>query len=210
MSDSVRWFSPRLFNSDAQRLVNLKHVAPKILNAVLQAPFPPFIAVFITSQPQGDTFEAVPYSPSRIIFVNRLHPTDFSYLRASKRHTLSSQLELLDISVESYLGPITLDIRAQRITPMKMLILRGYEWNHSEDECANNWDFTRLEFLRVIGIPLRLFIHTVLSEHLANLRSLQIDCHIQVDRKRMVPDPATFTKLLNSLVNLEELDISGL
>lgn len=186
---------------------------PAIMDAILKAPCPPCLTISVRTSTNSDIFTSSPYFASTVCFVDRSQSAGSSsliYLGRKWRNNISPQIKLLELSIKSFLVPTVLHFSGERLKPMEMLILHGYKWMHSADEYAKVWDFSKLQFLRLDGTPLGQFIRSVPGEDLAHLRCLHIDCH-EARINGMFPNPpARFTKLLESLVNLEELDVSGL
>ncbi|KAK1987429.1 F-box domain-containing protein [Colletotrichum cereale] len=63
----------------------------------------------------------------------------------------------------------------ERMPPLKDLILKSYDWNHSKEDTRAHWDFTRLESLDLISVPVFNFLSTVDFPHLAGLRRLHCE-----------------------------------
>ena len=83
-----------------------------------------------------------------------------------------------------------------RMPPLRDLLLRSYDWNHSEDEVRKHWDFSRLTSLELILVPYFNFLSSVPFSTLSNLSSLHVEdwsAHL-LDRRREA------TRLLHDLI----------
>ncbi|EFQ29474.1 F-box domain-containing protein [Colletotrichum graminicola] len=63
----------------------------------------------------------------------------------------------------------------ERMPPLKDLVLKSYDWNHSKEDTRLHWDFTQLESLDLISVPIINFLTAVDFTHLAGLRRLHCE-----------------------------------
>jgi len=63
----------------------------------------------------------------------------------------------------------------ERLPPFKDLRLASYDWNHSADEVASHWDFSRLRLLELVSMPTYLFLTSAPFPDLANLDTLKVE-----------------------------------
>ncbi|KAF3061145.1 hypothetical protein GL218_02816 [Daldinia childiae] len=63
----------------------------------------------------------------------------------------------------------------ERLPPFKGISLRSYDWNHSVDEVRRHWNFSRIEHLTLIDVPLFEFFTSVPIPELNNLRTLHCE-----------------------------------
>ncbi|KAI0848172.1 hypothetical protein F5Y00DRAFT_253537 [Daldinia vernicosa] len=63
----------------------------------------------------------------------------------------------------------------ERLPPLKGILLQSYDWNHSADEVRRHWNFSRIEHLTLIDVPLFKFLTSVPIPQLNNLRTLHCE-----------------------------------
>ncbi|KAI0109413.1 hypothetical protein F4776DRAFT_657213 [Hypoxylon sp. NC0597] len=72
------------------------------------------------------------------------------------------------------------------LPPFEELSLRSYDWNHSVDEVQKHWDFSRLQHLTLLNVPMFRFLSSVPFEKLRQLHTLHFEdfsAHIPDRRK---------------------------
>ncbi|KAJ6442228.1 integral membrane protein pth11 [Purpureocillium lavendulum] len=98
---------------------------------------------------------------------------------------------------------------AERMPPIRDLVLKSYDWNHSPDEVARHWDFSLIRSLKLVNMPVSNFLNSVYLPDFARLRTLKVEDyggHLQDMRP-------SATRRLHDLVKhhidaLETLDIT--
>ena len=65
--------------------------------------------------------------------------------------------------------------KGERMPPLRDLSLRSYDWNHSDDQVREHWDFSRLRSLELISVPYFNFLSSVSFPELSNLHTLHIE-----------------------------------
>ena len=60
----------------------------------------------------------------------------------------------------------------ERLPAFKELALKSYDWAHSSEEVKRHWDFSRLESLQLISVPIYNFLSSVHPGELAGLKEL--------------------------------------
>lgn len=63
----------------------------------------------------------------------------------------------------------------ERLPPIRELTLRSYDWNHSPEDVARHWDFSRITSLSLTSVPLFNFLSSVNFTDLANLHTLHCE-----------------------------------
>ncbi|OTA95432.1 hypothetical protein M434DRAFT_209325, partial [Hypoxylon sp. CO27-5] len=72
------------------------------------------------------------------------------------------------------------------LPPFEELSLRSYDWNHSVDEVRKHWDFSRLQHLTLLNVPMFQFLSSVPFEKLRQLHTLHFEdfsAHVTDRRK---------------------------
>lgn len=63
----------------------------------------------------------------------------------------------------------------ERVPPITDLALKSYNWEHSPEEVAKHWDFSRIRSLKLINIPVSNFLNSVYLPDFALLRTLKVE-----------------------------------
>lgn len=108
---------------------------------------------------------------------------------------LSRNLEILHYQDRGQGTQLSFD-EGERMPPLRVLSLRSYDWNHSDDEVWKHWDFSRLRSLELISVPCFNFLNSVPFQELADISSLHVEdwsAHL-LDRRREA------TRLLHDLI----------
>lgn len=69
----------------------------------------------------------------------------------------------------------------------KDLVLKSYDWNHTREEVAKHWDFSRIESLRLDSVPTFNFLASVDLRSFSELKSLYCEdfsAHLLADRRQ--------------------------
>ncbi|KAI0162230.1 hypothetical protein GGR57DRAFT_489930 [Xylariaceae sp. FL1272] len=85
------------------------------------------------------------------------------------------------------------------------LSLRSYDWDHSGEEVARHWNFTKIRHLELIDVPLYPFFRSISFEDFENLNSLQLDdfsTHLQDRRRETTHGQYHFIKRIRRLADL--------
>ncbi|KAH8196268.1 hypothetical protein TruAng_009570 [Truncatella angustata] len=75
----------------------------------------------------------------------------------------------------------------ETLPSFKELVLRSYDWGHTETEVEDHWDFSSIRLLRLIDVPIFEFLRSVPFEDLTDLHTLQCDdfsAHLAADRRQ--------------------------
>ncbi|KAM0280138.1 hypothetical protein ACHAQH_004210 [Verticillium albo-atrum] len=64
---------------------------------------------------------------------------------------------------------------SERMPAFKELVLKSYDWNHTREDVARNWDFSKLESLDLVSVPIFNFLVSVNFHDLANLQRLHCE-----------------------------------
>jgi hypothetical protein len=86
----------------------------------------------------------------------------------------ASRLEVLDYQ-DSGLGTQFEFNQGERLPAVRQLALKSYSWNHSAEEVQEHWDFSRLESLELIDIPIFNFLRSVRFGDFENLHTLCVE-----------------------------------
>ncbi|KAF4119874.1 hypothetical protein GMORB2_3562 [Geosmithia morbida] len=140
-----------------------------------------------TRQLDSDTYlRAVPSDLLTSIKVASLAPPLTGRLPELKRLMLHSRsLEAFHYRDRGQGSQLKFD-RGERMPPLVDLSLVSYDWNHSEQQVREHWDFSRLESLELLSVPYYNFISSVPRGSLWGLRALHLDdfsAHLP-DRRR--------------------------
>lgn len=76
---------------------------------------------------------------------------------------------------------------SERMPALKELVLKSYDWNHSREDVNRNWDFSRLESLDLVSVPIFNFLVSVNFSDLANLQRLHCEdysAHQATDKRQ--------------------------
>ena len=63
----------------------------------------------------------------------------------------------------------------ERVPPITDLALKSYNWEHSPEEVAKHWDFSRIRSLKLVNIPVSNFLNSVYLPDFALLRTLKVE-----------------------------------
>ncbi|PNY28534.1 Uncharacterized protein TCAP_01546 [Tolypocladium capitatum] len=63
----------------------------------------------------------------------------------------------------------------ERVPPITDLALRSYNWEHSPEEVAKHWDFSRIRSLKLVNMPVSNFFNSVYLPDFALLRTLKVE-----------------------------------
>ncbi|TDZ38342.1 hypothetical protein C8035_v007285 [Colletotrichum spinosum] len=97
----------------------------------------------------------------------------------------------------------------ERLPPLRDLVLKSYDWNHSKDDTFAHWDFTRLESLQLRSVPVFNFLSSVDFTHLTGLRLLHCeDFSAHLVDKRQEATGGLYLLVANHIKALETLSIT--
>ncbi|KAF6840686.1 F-box domain-containing protein-like protein [Colletotrichum plurivorum] len=97
----------------------------------------------------------------------------------------------------------------ERMPPLRDLVLKSYDWNHSKEETLAYWDFTRLESLDLISVPVFNFLSSVDFTHLTGLRRLHCeDYSAHLVDKRQEATGGMYLLVANNIRALQTLSIT--
>lgn len=97
----------------------------------------------------------------------------------------------------------------ERMPPLTELSLRSYDWNHSEREVREHWDFSRLQSLELMSVPYYNFLSSVPRGSLSNLRSLQLeDWSAHLEDRRLEATGLLYDLLRHQIKSLTSLGVS--
>ncbi|KAL3956610.1 hypothetical protein ACCO45_009456 [Purpureocillium lilacinum] len=100
-------------------------------------------------------------------------------------------------------------LEAERMPPVDDLVLKSYNWNHSPEEVAKHWDFSSIQSLKLVNMPVSNFLNSIYLPDFTSLHTLKVEDyggHLQDMRP-------SATRRLHDLVKhhvqaLETLDIT--
>ncbi|OLN86104.1 hypothetical protein CCHL11_05215 [Colletotrichum chlorophyti] len=97
----------------------------------------------------------------------------------------------------------------ERMPPLKELALKSYDWNHSKEDVLLHWDFTQLESLDLISVPVFNFLSSVDFSHLTGLRRLHCeDFSAHLVDKRQEATGGLYLLVANNIQALQTLSIT--
>jgi len=98
----------------------------------------------------------------------------------------------------------------EKMPALEVLILTAYLWNHSAAEVESSWNFSRLKYLDIRGVPLYAFLSTVSFASFSKLEVLKVgDMAWSVKETFRSYGISLLEDFLASLPNLEELYMTG-
>ncbi|PHH59114.1 hypothetical protein CDD81_3722 [Ophiocordyceps australis] len=62
----------------------------------------------------------------------------------------------------------------ERLPPVAHLVLCSYNWHHSADEVRRHWDFSGIQSLQMVNVPVCNFFKSVELDHLCRLHTLKV------------------------------------
>ncbi|KAF4991770.1 hypothetical protein FGRMN_7610 [Fusarium graminum] len=63
----------------------------------------------------------------------------------------------------------------EQMPPIKNLLLRSYDWQHTTEEVQKHWDFSGIQSLELISVPIFNFLNSVSFVDFTRLRTLHVD-----------------------------------
>ncbi|KAK8099408.1 uncharacterized protein PG998_012649 [Apiospora kogelbergensis] len=78
----------------------------------------------------------------------------------------------------------------ERLPAFQELVLQSYDWNHTAQDVARHWDFSRLRLLKLIDVPIFEFLRSVPFDRLLDLEELHCEdfsAHLP-DRRRQATE----------------------
>ncbi|KAF5512910.1 hypothetical protein CGCA056_v012407 [Colletotrichum aenigma] len=97
----------------------------------------------------------------------------------------------------------------ERMPPLKDLVLKSYDWNHSKEETRACWDFANLESLDLISVPVFNFLSSVDFTDLTGLRRLHCeDYSAHLVDKRQEATGGMYLLVANHIRALQTLSIT--
>ncbi|KAH7271877.1 hypothetical protein FSOLCH5_004720 [Fusarium solani] len=89
------------------------------------------------------------------------------------------------------------------------LRLRSYDWNHAAEDVRKHWDFSRIESLQLVSVPVFHFLRSVSFKDFARLHTLQVeDYSAHLPDKREDATAGLYLLIKNHIRALEVLDIT--
>ncbi|KAI8675443.1 hypothetical protein NCS57_00445500 [Fusarium keratoplasticum] len=96
-----------------------------------------------------------------------------------------------------------------RMPAFTNLRLRSYDWNHAAEDVRKHWDFSRIESLELVSVPVFHFLRSVSFKDFAKLHSLQVeDYSAHLPDKREDATAGLYLLIKNHIRALEVLDIT--
>ncbi|KAM0415926.1 hypothetical protein ACHAPT_013137 [Fusarium lateritium] len=96
-----------------------------------------------------------------------------------------------------------------RMPAFTNLRLRSYDWNHAAEDVRKHWDFSRIESLELVSVPVFHFLRSVSFKDFSNLHTLHVEdysAHLADKREDATAGLYLLTK--NHIRALEVLDIT--
>ncbi|KAI1300486.1 F-box domain-containing protein [Xylaria venustula] len=93
----------------------------------------------------------------------------------------------------------------ERLPPFKELSLRSYDWNHSPTDVRQHWDFSKIQSLEMVDVPLSPFLNSVDFADFDNLQTLHLDdfsMHLPERRRETTRKQYALIKKIRALINL--------
>ncbi|KAJ4132723.1 hypothetical protein NW754_015539 [Fusarium falciforme] len=96
-----------------------------------------------------------------------------------------------------------------RMPAFTNLRLRSYDWNHAAEDVRKHWDFSRIESLELVSVPVFHFLRSVSFKDFAKLHSLHVeDYSAHLPDKREDATAGLYLLIKNHIRALEVLDIT--
>ncbi|KAI1359969.1 F-box domain-containing protein [Xylaria arbuscula] len=99
------------------------------------------------------------------------------------------------------------DLRGnERLPPFKELVLRSYDWNHNPNAVRRHWDFSDIQHLEMIDVPLGPFLSSILFTDFRNLSTLRLEdssMHLPHRRRDTTRGQYNLIKQIYALVDLQ-------
>ncbi|KAI0975760.1 F-box domain-containing protein [Xylaria arbuscula] len=93
----------------------------------------------------------------------------------------------------------------ERLPPFKELSLRSYDWNHSSTAVRQHWDFSKIQNLELVDVPLSPFLDSVDFADFQYLKTLRMDdfsMHVPDRRRDTSRGQYALIKKIRALVDL--------
>ncbi|KAI1141024.1 hypothetical protein F5Y05DRAFT_296509 [Hypoxylon sp. FL0543] len=94
----------------------------------------------------------------------------------------------------------------ERLPAFEELSLRSYDWNHNVHEVRKHWDFSRLQHLTLLDVPMFQFLSSVPFETLHQLRTLHVEdfsAHLPNRRQETTRSLYALTQQIKALHTLK-------
>ena len=96
-----------------------------------------------------------------------------------------------------------------RMPAFKNIRLRSYNWGHTSEEVRRHWDFSEVESLELISVPIFNFLKSVPFDDFSNLRILRVeDYSAHLRDRRQEATGGLYLLVKNHIRALEVLDIT--
>lgn len=97
----------------------------------------------------------------------------------------------------------------ERLPPFRELTLRSYDWRHTVEEVAQHWDFSRINALELISVPVFNFLSSVNFIDFAHLHTLHCeDFSAHLPDLRQEATAALYVLIKNYIRALSTLNIT--
>ncbi|KAH7020164.1 hypothetical protein EDB80DRAFT_563105 [Ilyonectria destructans] len=96
----------------------------------------------------------------------------------------------------------------ERLPPFAQLLLRSYDWNHSAEDVRKHWDFSHIESLELVSVPVFNFLSSIFFGDLSGLHTLQVEDYSHLPDRRQEATGGLYLLIKNHIRALEVLDIT--
>ncbi|CAM1501600.1 Fc.00g035840.m01.CDS01 [Cosmosporella sp. VM-42] len=97
----------------------------------------------------------------------------------------------------------------ERMPAITNLRMRSYNWNHTGEDVRRHWDFSRIESLELVSVPLYNFLASVPFDDFWNLHALRVeDYSAHLPDRRHEATGGLYLLVKNYIQALEVLDIT--
>ncbi|KAH7176682.1 hypothetical protein EDB81DRAFT_47400 [Dactylonectria macrodidyma] len=96
----------------------------------------------------------------------------------------------------------------ERLPPLVQLRLRSYDWNHSMVDVRSHWDFSQIEVLELVSVPVYNFLSSIWFDDLSGLRTLQVEDYSHLPDRKLEATGGLYLLIKNHIRALEVLDIT--
>ncbi|KAK7974239.1 hypothetical protein PG989_016087 [Apiospora arundinis] len=94
----------------------------------------------------------------------------------------------------------------ERLPAFQELVLQSYDWNHTAQDVAEHWDFSRLRLLKLVDVPIFEFLRSVPFAHLLDLEELHCEdfsAHLPDRRRQATEGLSVLCRQIRALQSLK-------
>ncbi|KAF7546652.1 hypothetical protein G7Z17_g8291 [Cylindrodendrum hubeiense] len=96
----------------------------------------------------------------------------------------------------------------ERLPPFTQVLLRSYDWNHSVEDVRMHWDFSQIESLELLSVPVFNFLSSISFGDLSGLHTLHVEDYSHLTDRRQEATGGLYLLIRDHIRALEVLDIT--